>query len=811
MSERDWRASDDRRADAVALDSLPKRAYWLIALVALGMLGAWVVMEVQASVTGFVNAEGLWSKMQKQSVLALYRYAENGDPRLMAEARAALKTPLEDLAFRDAMERPSPDLAAARTHLRAAGNREEDVERILWAYRFFADAPYLRDSIRAWKRTDADLQALVDMAEEMEARVRAGPLDPAAAADYRRRLVEINARMYPLTVAFSDSLARGANAIRNLLLVLSSIVFVLLTWYALWVMRRTLRHVRETESEFRLAFHQSAVGMLKINPDGSFAQANEAMAKLLGMPLPDLRGMRVQDIVLAEDLAQGPDGALDWQGLLGSGERRLLARDGAMRWVRWTASRMGGAGSAGERAFVLVEDVSDAHALAQEIAHQASHDELTGLINRREVMRRLTRIVQARGSLVPHVLAFVDLDQFKLVNDTCGHAAGDRFLRCFADLMSRELREGDWIGRLGGDEFAVLLHGLNLDEGEREMARLQQRLARTSFRWNGRELSLNSSAGLVEVGTGPNDVEWLLHAADEACYLAKEEGRNRVRRYNESDQLLVRRRHELEWVADAQAAMVDQRLVLYAQKIVPLHGVSGLRYEVLVRMRDAQGRLHLPAHFLTALERYGQAVAVDSHVVDALLAHYRDAGAHLEQLELCHLNVSAQSIADPTFLEFVSQRLDAHPHIAPKLCFEITETAVIGNLLDARRFIDAVRARGCQVALDDFGSGLSSFAYLKSLPVDVLKIDSVFVRDVAAGSADLAMVRSMSQIARALGKATVAEGVESVDVPARLAQVGVDFIQGYAVHEPCPLEELISAPEAAWTGNRRLAGGGDDR
>ena len=797
MSEGNRQATEGDNG-AQPLDRLPMRAYWLIALIALGMLGAWLVMEAQASVTAYVNAEGLWTKMQKQSVLALYRYADSGDPAHLAEARRALQTPLQDLAFREEMERDTVDPVAARGHLRVAGNRSEDIGRLYWVYRLASDAPYLRDSVRAWKNTDRDLLALAAMADEMEARRQAGALDPASAADYQRRLVEITGRIHPLTVAFSDSLADGAAAIRRLLLVLSSIAFISLVWYALWVMRLTLRHVRETEAEFRLAFHQSAVGMLKINPDGSFAQANEAMAKLLGVPLPELQDMRVQDIVLAEDMARGGNGVVDWKRLLDSGERRLLTRDGRVRWVRWTASQVAGPGSAQDRVFALVEDVSDAHQLAQEIAHQASHDELTGLINRREVVRRLSRaLAQARESLVPQVLAFVDLDQFKLVNDTCGHTAGDRFLRCFAEQMSRQLREGDWIGRLGGDEFAVMLHGLNIDEGEKEMIRLQEALGQACFRWGGRELPLNSSAGLVEIGAGAGDVEWLLHAADEACYLAKEQGRNRVRRYNETDQLLVRRRHELEWMASAQSAIVEQRLVLFAQRIVPLHGTPGLRYEVLLRVRDAEGRLHAPGRFLAALERFGQVLALDRYVIDGVLAQFDAAPAHLGELDLCHINVSAQSIADPSFLTFVTRRLDERPEFAAKLCFEITETAVIGNLLDARRFIDAVRQRGGRIALDDFGSGLSSFAYLKSLPVDVLKIDSVFIRDLQSGGADLAMVRSMGQIARALGKVTVAEGVESADATPQLARIGIDYVQGYAVHEPCPLDALIALPPDA--------------
>lgn len=787
------------RGHAKALRRLPGRAYWLIGLVALGMLGAWLVLEIQASVTAYVNAEGLWSKMQKQSVLAMYRYSGSGDPRDLAEARQTLRTPLQDLALRQALDRDPPDVAAAYRHASAAGNRPEDLDRLIWVYRLLADAPYLRDSVRAWRRTDADLRTLADTADELEARWRKGTPDATEVAVYRSRLYEINARIYPLTVAFSDSLARGAAAIRRLLLLSSAVAFALLAWYSLRVMQHTLRHVRETEAEFRMAFHQAAVGMLKIAPDGRIAQANEALAKMLGASRAELRGLRVQDMVPAEDLAKTPDGAVEWRQWLHSGERRLLTRDGRVRWVRWTASPLASTGSAPDHAFVLLEDVSDARELAREIAHQASHDELTGLINRREIGRLLdASLAQVRQDGATHVLAFIDVDQFKLVNDTCGHAVGDRFLRRFANLLSEQLQGGDWLGRLGGDEFAVFLRDVDIRQGKRTMETIHGELSLTPFRWDGREMPFHCSVGLVEVNAGAATVEWLLSAADSACYLAKEEGRNRVRVYSDTNQALARRRFELGWVAHVQAAIAEQRLLMYAQKIVPLHAPdAGIRYEVLVRMRDRDGTLHPPGEFLVAMERFGQATAVDGYVLDAVLAEFDRNAGHLQRLASCHVNISAQSIADPAFLALVTDRLDRRPAVAGKLCFELTETTMVGNLVDARRFIDAVRRRGCRVALDDFGSGLSSFAYLKDLPIDIVKIDSAFVRDIGKGGGELAMVRSMAQVARALGKETIAEGIESAETPPRLARIGIDFVQGYAVHEPCPLQELTREADAS--------------
>ncbi|HJS34806.1 MAG TPA: EAL domain-containing protein [Pseudoxanthomonas sp.] len=788
-------AGDDRNRGLQR--RLPARVAALIVLSALGALLIAAVLETQAGATAYIIGESHWSKAQQRAVHSLYRYASHAQPADLADARVALRVPLGDRAGRLALERSPVDLEAARQGFLQGGNAPEDIGRLIWMYRMLGKAPYFRESVRLWREAEVEILHLVALADELEARPPGATRDGASVRAYQHRLMGIDARVRPKELAFSRSLAEGAHFMRRVLLGLSAVAFLALCAYALHVMRSTLRRVRETESEFRMAFHQSAVGMLKLDRDGRFTRANDALAKILGMPLHDIRLLHLSDVLHADDLRCDARGAIDWAHMLEPGERRLVRRDGDVRWVRWTASVVASRARSAERVFVLVEDVSEAHELACEIAHQASHDDLTGLINRREIARRLGSVLgQAHGCDGRHTLCYIDLDQFKLVNDTCGHEAGDRFLCHFASRVAAQLRREDWLGRLGGDEFAVLLHDTTLEEAEAAMARIHAALGESSFQWNGRTFGLNCSIGVAEINDAAVDVDWLLRAADAACYVAKEEGRNRIRCYRDSDPSLSRRRHELEWVAHTQLAIAEDRLLLYAQQIVALDGSQRLQYEVLVRLRDREGRLHAPGVFLPAMERYGQGMAVDCFVVDAVCRHFALHPAQLARVDLCHLNVSAQSIADPAFLEYVNLLLDRQPGVATRLCFEITETAVIANMDDACRFIDAMRTRGCRIALDDFGSGLSSFAYLRRLPVDILKIDGAFIRDLARGEADLALVRSMSQMGQALGKITIAEWVESDAVMAQLREVGIGLVQGYAVHVPCPLQDLMAAWES---------------
>ena len=779
------------------LKRLPARVLVLILLSALGALLTAAILETQAGATAYIIGESHWSKAQQRAVHSLYRYASHGDPADLAEARAALQVPLGDRAARLALEQTPVDVAAARAGFLQGGNAPGNLDRLIRMYRGLSGAPYFRDSVRLWREAEVEILQLVRLADELEAQQAARSLDAGEVLAYQRELTAIDARLRPREIAFSRSLADGADFMRHVLLALSALAFLVLCAYALHVMRKTLRRVRETESEFRMAFHQSAVGMLKLDRDGRFTQANEALAQILGRALQEIRALRLHDVLHADDVRLDAKGGIDWDRLLEPGERRLVRQDGDVRWVRWTASVVAANAQGDDRVFVLVEDVSDAHELACEIAHQASHDELTGLINRREIARRLgCALGQARGCAGRHTLCYIDLDQFKLVNDTCGHEAGDRFLCHFASRVAAQLRRDDWLGRLGGDEFAILLHDTTLEEAEAAMARIHATLAEASFQWNGRAFGLNCSIGVAEINDAAVDVDWLLRAADAACYMAKEEGRNRIRCYRDSDPSLSRRRHELEWVAHTQLAIAEDRLLLYAQQIVALDGGDRFQYEVLVRLRDREGHVHAPGVFLPAMERYGQGMAVDRAVIDALCRHFARHPAELARVDLCHVNVSAQSIADPAFLDHVNLLLDQHPGVAQRLCFEITETAVIANLDDACRFIDGMRARGCCIALDDFGSGLSSFGYLKRLAVDILKIDGAFIRDLAKGESDLALVRSMSQMGQALGKVTIAEWVESEAVMAQLREVGIGYVQGYAVHVPCPLADLALVDEA---------------
>ncbi len=304
---------------------------------------------------------------------------------------------------------------------------------------------------------------------------------------------------------------------------------------------------------------------------------------------------------------------------------------------------------------------------------------------------------------------------------------------------------------------------------------------------------MTCSIGIAQLTADPVDVGDVLRAADCACYQAKEGGRNCIRVYEESDQAMSLRRDDLAWVSEIRQAITDGRIVLYAQRIGVLNGPEALRYEVLVRLIDAKGTVYTPENFFPAAERIGEAISIDRLVISMALRQLESHPEHLRMLDLCHLNVSAQSIANPDFRNHVVNLLDSSRVPAAKLCFELTETAAIGNITLAREFIDEMRARGCRIALDDFGGGMSSFAYLKNLAVDVLKVDGAFVRDLANNEVDPVLVKSMCEVALSFGKTTVAEWVEDRALLERLQELGVDQVQGYAIHEACALSELIAA------------------
>lgn len=445
-------------------------------------------------------------------------------------------------------------------------------------------------------------------------------------------------------------------------------------------------------------------------------------------------------------------------------------------------------------AVLVFRDVTEQRRLSQEMAYQAMHDELTGLGNRRAFEAALNQcFAQVRDQGHSHVVCYLDLDDFKVVNDTCGHAAGDELLRQIARLLGQGLRPQDHLCRLGGDEFGMVLSNQRLSQAVAVAERLQQRLAAERFVWQGQSFGVGVSIGMVMLDARSESVGALLQAADSACYVAKDAGRGRIHVYTNDDPALAQRYGVMEWVSRIENALREDRFVLYAQPIVPIDEASGrgLYCEFLLRMRDEQGGLVLPGQFMPAVERYHLAARVDRWVLSHALAWMVP---HQEQIGQCSINLSGQSLGDPMFMTYVLDTLAATPMPCHKLCFEITETAAISNLHTAKHFIDTLRKMGCQLSLDDFGSGLSSFAYLRNLPVDVLKIDGQFVRDVASDPVSLAMVKSIHEIGCLMGKETVAEFAETPAILEVLRGLGVHYAQGYAVGYPVPLDQVLQSP-----------------
>jgi diguanylate cyclase (GGDEF)-like protein/PAS domain S-box-containing protein len=464
----------------------------------------------------------------------------------------------------------------------------------------------------------------------------------------------------------------------------------------------------------------------------------------------------------------------------------LIRRDGNELYIESTASPIRDGKGNVTGGVLVFHDVSESRELNRRLSYHASHDILTGLVNRREFENRLERALKsAKARETSYAVCYLDLDQFKIVNDSCGHSAGDALLGQLGALLKSKIRWRDTLARLGGDEFGVLLESCSLEEAMQTAEALRVAIGEYKFMWDERSFRLGVSIGVVPISAENEDVAALLSAADSACAAAKEAGRNRIHSFQENDIDLMRRRREMQWAARINNALEENRFELFRQTIQPLQAdEDGSHYEILLRMRDETGGIISPGLFIEAAERYGITPNIDRWVIRSAFRWLVSEADERERLALCSINLSGQSLGDEKFLPFVVDQFQMSGLDATKICFEITETAAIASYSQANRFINALKELGCKFALDDFGTGLSSFGYLKHFPVDFLKIDGSFVKEILHDPIDREMVRSINEIGHLTGKRTIAEFAENEEIITMLRGMGIDYAQGYGVSEP---------------------------
>lgn len=447
---------------------------------------------------------------------------------------------------------------------------------------------------------------------------------------------------------------------------------------------------------------------------------------------------------------------------------------------------------------LVFRNVTAIRNMSRKMEFQATHDSLTGLINRHEFERQLKTAVQStRDSNHEHALCYLDLDQFKVVNDTCGHIAGDQLLRELAKHMPQCIRTSDCLARLGGDEFGVLMFDCPLPQAERVADALRATIKNFHFSWDKRSFDIGVSIGLVPITRGSGSLQDILRCADSSCYIAKDQGRNRVHIYMPDDYELVKRHGEMQWLTRIQKALDENRFLLAVQSIVAICPDKELPHkEILIRMQDEDGSIVPPMSFIPAAERYDMMSTLDRWVIRTAFRMIKNEHKNEKLNCVYNINLSGQTLCDTEILRFIQTEVENFELSAQHICFEITETAVIANMSHAIDFITAMKKIGCKFALDDFGSGLSSFSYLKKLPVDYLKIDGEFIRDIVNDPMDRAIVAAINNIGHEMGLQTVAEYVENQEIIEVLKEIGVDYAQGYGIEKPTIWEDTTTPPLA---------------
>lgn len=568
-------------------------------------------------------------------------------------------------------------------------------------------------------------------------------------------------------------------------------------------LREKITEQLASEQRFRSAFGNAPVGMALLDAAVQIIQVNTTFAEILGFEQDNLLGMGFPELLMPneqpeflqhlEALHESDNGRFEIR-------QRYQHRNGSEIWCLLSAAALHNEQDGSQQVIVQLLDVTEAQLMSEQLSYQARHDSLTGLLNRHEFDHKLDTFVsdaedEADWENSTHVLCYLDLDQFKVVNDSCGHLVGDKLLKQVADTISSEVRSSDRVARLGGDEFGILLRNCGIVNAQRTANNIRERIANMQIVWESRMFRIGASIGLVEIrGDGRTSLD-LMNAADTACYAAKNAGRNQVHIYDPDDGESTRLNQEMECVSHLHMALDRDLFSLVRQPIIPLQqtGSKGQHYEILLRMQDASGQLLSPGTFLPAAERYNLITRIDRWVVNTVITWLKSNPAELNALGVCSVNLSGQSLSNTDLLNFIYKEVLQAEFPHGVLCFEITETAAITELAKARKFIERMKAIGCRFALDDFGRGLSSFGYLKNLPVDYVKIDGEFIRNITRDPVDLAMARSINEVAHASGKKTIAEFVEDAETAELLRRIGVDYAQGYYFGKPAAFMKAVNA------------------
>jgi len=573
---------------------------------------------------------------------------------------------------------------------------------------------------------------------------------------------------------------------------IASVLFALLAWSVANTRRRALElgwrmshRFRESEQRFRALNDLLPALVLLARPsDGVVLYANLAASARLGEGVVGVAlDALFEDPALRRRLREG-DGGARWDNV----EAVLVSLGGDRFWVSTSIARVRVGDQ--DRMLMVASDISEQRQLTELLSYQASHDNLTELYNRREFERHVRRALKSAGGGGPaSALLYIDLDQFKLINDTSGHLAGDQLLSQLAVVMSELVAPGDMLARLGGDEFGVLMHDVDVAAAMDAAERLRMRIEGHIYAWEQRSYTISASIGVVMLDQPGLTLREALAQADTACYLAKDHGRNRIHLFSGDDAETIRRRGEMEWANRLRWAIDEERLLLDYQEVRPLRDDAGAEphLELLLRLRDEDGRVVAPGAFLPAAERYGLVPQLDRWVIAEAISHFDRLHASGGVPGRCSLNLSAATLEDEGLADYVLGLIQRHGVAPSRLCFEITETEAVRNLPRAVRFIERLRGFGCLVALDDFGAGMSSFGYLKNLPVDVIKIDGSFIRDIEADPMSRSIVDAITEIGHQRGLEVVAEWVGDLRTIEILQSLRVDYGQGFALHRPEPV------------------------